>query len=257
METVAKEAARSSKTQGQEEEEKGQVNLEPEDVKKVRQSCKNTLLAVCTILSRDGLQALVRVIMTICGPIAATHGANAAQVRSPQQAVTWYTEQSQGKWLETLGQVTSHLSELSSLKFMGFSCDFGSMGKKAKATDGWVQAEDNLAHVVLELALRVLAKRSASMSWHSTGWPGLLGLLCSPHQEDVQKAIGELVDDYKTFQLATTLGKSSLFLRNLAKTSPFNTTLMQEIGDWATASADPTNDAALQSQLCALAKQIW
>eukprot|EP00974_Lingulodinium_polyedra_P042824 4111792-Lingulodinium_polyedra.AAC.1 len=59
VEVVAK--AEAQKASGK-PEEKGPVNQEPMDAKEVRKKFPNTLLCACQILSRDGLQSLVRLI---------------------------------------------------------------------------------------------------------------------------------------------------------------------------------------------------
>jgi hypothetical protein len=61
--TLAQTAKAAAVSDAAAKELKGPVNMEPTDAQVVRDSCKNTLLAACAILSRDGLQQLVRMIM--------------------------------------------------------------------------------------------------------------------------------------------------------------------------------------------------
>eukprot|EP00974_Lingulodinium_polyedra_P018171 1759323-Lingulodinium_polyedra.AAC.1 len=57
-------------------EAKGPVAQEPESVEAVRKRCKNTMLAVATILSKDSLQQWARMVTLFCGPIYDAHSSH-------------------------------------------------------------------------------------------------------------------------------------------------------------------------------------
>ena len=83
--TLAQTAKAAAASDAPAKELKSPVNLEPTDAQVVRNSCKNTLLASCAILSRDGLQQLVRMIMVFCGPFYDQHSEHARSVRTPEE----------------------------------------------------------------------------------------------------------------------------------------------------------------------------
>eukprot|EP00974_Lingulodinium_polyedra_P074567 7227006-Lingulodinium_polyedra.AAC.1 len=70
------------------------------------------------------------------------------------------------------------------------------------------------------------------MSWHSGGWPGLLPLLYSDREEDVQHCLGTLQRDHRGLLKCQEQGASgSLFLQNLAKLSPLKWRALEDLTD--------------------------
>eukprot|EP00974_Lingulodinium_polyedra_P019885 1922168-Lingulodinium_polyedra.AAC.1 len=57
----------------------------------------------------------------------------------------------------------------------------------------------------------------ASMSWRASCWLGLLGLLLSPTQQDVDACVGLLRQDYLAYQDAKSNSKSSLFVHSAVR----------------------------------------
>ena len=92
-----------------------------------------------------------------------------------------------------------------------------------------VAAQDALAQQAMNLVVCLLEARGASMSWHSDSWPGLLALLCSPLQADVDDCLVQLDNDNLALLTCQTKAAASLFLKNMARMSPLTNAVMSDL----------------------------
>ena len=75
---------------------KAQVNAKDE-ISKMRLSCKHILCVSTKILCRDGLQQLVRIVMTMVKPVRTEHAANARNCRGTDGCREYYISAAKGK----------------------------------------------------------------------------------------------------------------------------------------------------------------
>ena len=233
---------------------KGPVSEEPHDVAEIRRKAKNTLRAACTILSMEGLQDTTRLIVTFTSPFYDAHSDAARDLRSPEEGVAFYLGYAKGSWLEPVGVAARRLLDASWLAWIGFKTDYAAFPKGLKETEPWIVAEGELASNAGALVRCLAHRRALSSSWHSDSWPGLLALACSEDLDDVQRCVQVLRCDFRAWSKAKELAGASTFLRNLADQSPFNTTLMGELGLFAFATED---DAAVRETLRTVAMAVF
>ena len=104
-------------------------------------------------------------------------------------------------------------------------------GRNLKPTDEEVLAQDELADRAVQLVLHILRYRLGALSTWCESWPGLLALLASDDDADVDRCLEELREDYAVLQEVKELGKASKFLAGLAKMSPLNTAPTRELAE--------------------------
>eukprot|EP00974_Lingulodinium_polyedra_P081878 7927259-Lingulodinium_polyedra.AAC.1 len=60
-----------------------------------------------------------------------------------------------------------------------------------------------------------MARRAASMLWHSASWPGLLGLVADQDKQVRLRGIKVLAKDYQVWQEAKALEAADICIKNL------------------------------------------
>eukprot|EP00974_Lingulodinium_polyedra_P111922 10827994-Lingulodinium_polyedra.AAC.1 len=111
------------------------VSVTPESSEEVRKKAKNTLVASVTVLSKDGLYNLVRIIVSLVMPMYDKHSDNEAQVRGPEETRLYYNQMAKGGWKDTQLATLRLLEDIPALNRMGFSTDWSNCPKKAKEDD--------------------------------------------------------------------------------------------------------------------------
>ena len=94
------------------------------------------------------------------------------------------------------------------------------------------------------------------MSWHTDAWPGLLALLCSGRLEDEERCCRRLAIDWMAFKRCNDLGSQSLFLKNIALMSKFNSKPLSEVVHMLPSEGHKLEPEHLQ-QLRELSTCIW
>ena len=112
---------------------RGQGN--PLSAEEVRAKSKNTLLASCAILSKEGLRNLVQLIVFVFQPLYTQHSDNESEVRSPQQTLTFYRDMAVGAWRRTLKDIVSLLQDIGRLDTTGFRTDWSFLTQVDKVSD--------------------------------------------------------------------------------------------------------------------------
>eukprot|EP00974_Lingulodinium_polyedra_P064114 6192733-Lingulodinium_polyedra.AAC.1 len=95
------------------------------------------------------------------------------------------------------------------------------------------------------------------MFWHSSSWPGLLGLLHSREEGAPARCLAALLQDWKVYQEARSNAKNSPFLRALVNQSPFATTWVRELAELVAASPDLAEDTDLLAGLQRVVGGVW
>ena len=232
------------------------MKAEDTDLKKIRSACGNSLWTAGAVLCKDGLRNLVAVVQELCRPFYSAHTRNVLQLKSTQGTVEWYCRQAQGQWVETLKEACLICKNPGTLAKMGFDTSYSTLPATATLEDLALVEQDSVAKQAWKLLLQLMCFRAQSMAWHTEGWPGLLALLCSGRPEDDRLCCSLLATDWRAFCQCQELGRSSLFLRNLAKMSPFNTRPLSELVDKLPAQGDTLLPEDLE-EVRALSKAIW
>lgn len=205
------------------------VKAGEEEIKDLRNKCRNTLFMCAAILSKEGLQTQVKLLVAFSRPVFDAHSRHASEVRSPEEVFNYYLAAATGSWQDPLKQVCKLLTDLPVLEWVGFQTTrLHRLAKEGEETSRELQDQDGLAKQAFDYVVALLHFRAASMSWHSS-WPGKLPLFGSEAQEDQDGAWTELASDWAAFQRAKELCGSSTFLQKVTKRSPFSCTLMAEV----------------------------
>eukprot|EP00974_Lingulodinium_polyedra_P066802 6465865-Lingulodinium_polyedra.AAC.1 len=152
-------------------------------------------------------------------------------VRGSAEALDFYVSQAKVAFLTVLEQTCNHLTDLSTLAYVGFTTDLGCF-RAPQAQEVYsrvLEDEDHLAERAVSLVRAVLLYRCSSMSWHCDSWPGLLGLFASSVAQDQAKGLARLRRDWAAYKAARDLGGVSPFLGKLCKKSPFAGLVVREV----------------------------
>ena len=185
------------------------------------------------ILALDQPQWEVKMIAGIAQPVYTAHSEHAATVRSADETVKWYCDQSLGAYNEPLRKLLALLHSPEWLKWIGMDCSFDVVPKGAKVADPFVEEDDEHAQIATMLALRICKYRMQSMSWHSHAWPGAPALFASDKEEDREKGWSFLSKCWRAHQKLQEHAAGSLFLGWVASRSAWNTVVMAEVGEAA------------------------
>ena len=116
--------------------------------------------------------------------------------------------------------------------------------------------EDNRAAQAFDLAMQLARYRCSSMGWHSRGWPGLLAAFTDTDLGRRQAALRMLRADWGAFGTAEGVASLDTFVHRLVCKSPFATTLMKEVGAFASGAGGQT-DPEILDELKILADSIF
>eukprot|EP00974_Lingulodinium_polyedra_P096274 9334309-Lingulodinium_polyedra.AAC.1 len=110
VEAQARRGAGSS-TDGPSKDTKGQVSQNPESLEALRKRCTNTMFVAANILSRDGLQNVVRTMLLLLGPCFDAHSEHARSIRGPGATLDFFLAQSKAAWEAPLLLLCQHLQD--------------------------------------------------------------------------------------------------------------------------------------------------
>ena len=102
------------------------------------------------------------------------------------------------------------------------------------------------AATLWDLALQLLCKRCSSMGWHSRFYPVRFALLLRSDPKVMEDVLHQLKQGYSVWQAASAFYKSA-FLKQAAKSSPFQTAFVREFAEFlCNPSPDLTHQQVLQ-----------
>ena len=161
----------------------------------------HTLYVAAAILSKDGLQSLVRLIVALVQPMFDFHSSNTRLVRDSDSTRQWYLDQSRGQLMHPLAKVCSLLKDVRCLEAIGLTMSLPRFQRETEENDRVLVADDALAKQAIDITLGLVRYRCSSMSWHST-WPGRLAEFGSTNVDTRADALHDLQNDWKAFQEA-------------------------------------------------------
>ena len=163
--------------------------------------------------------------------------------------------------METLRTTSEGLRDPDKLASMGLETDVCSLppAKERKKMTTYLDNQNSLAAHAFNLVASLLQFNIASWAWHSDGWPGMLVLFASDLVADVERAWDTLTTDYKIYLDMKKMAKTVAFFRRCCSMSPFETTLMAEIGQLLHTSAVGDKPALLTwlKEFCTQLFQGW
>eukprot|EP00974_Lingulodinium_polyedra_P125370 11194248-Lingulodinium_polyedra.AAC.1 len=132
------------------------MQKEDDNLATLRKKCSNSLYLCGTILARDGLQSLTRVLAAFTQPLYSSHSENVAVLRGVEEVKAWYVEAAQGAWLNTLHLCCHRLTDPAILAYVGLDTTFASLPPTLATGDPVVQAQDLLAGRAVALVRALL-----------------------------------------------------------------------------------------------------
>ena len=232
------------------------MKTEDDDLKAIRMRCSNSLCVGAIVLSRDGLQSLCRLISVFCEPVHTAHAEHARQLKSPENVQTYNFRAAHGLWLADYERLCSYLLDAARLDYIGLDTAFASVPKAMQANSPKVVHQDSIAAKAMDLVLNLLHFRVGSMAWHSETWPGLLALLASGEDSDLELCLRKLRVDAEALAEAHAHGRSNIFLRNASRMSPLSRRPVSEVADLLF-TVRPGLTTAESQQLKAWGQRLW
>ena len=232
------------------------MRTEDDDLKAIRLKCSNSLCVGAMVLSRDGLQSLCRLVATFCEPVHTAHSAHARELKSPEGVRDYYCMAAHARWLADYERLCSYLLDAGRLSYIGFDTSWASIPKSLGPQSPIVQSQDSLAAKCMDLVLNLLHFRIGSMAWHSESWPGLLALLASGKDADLELCLRKLRLDSEALAEAHAYGRSNVFLRNASRMSPLTRRPVSEVANLLF-SVRPGLSTEEVQQLKAWGKNLW
>ena len=206
------------------------------DLKEIRALTKGSIHCAATIFCRDMLQSLCRVIASVIEPIRLEHGNNASMCRDEAGTRAFYISAARGRVFQVLEASARRLMSPHHLQYMGFTTDFGSgLPHGLTESSDRIQEEDELAEHAMNVWRNCAKHRIASMTFHVASWIGLYALAASDDEMDWYLCLQKLRRHFRAFLNAKIHEHQSPFLKKVVDASPFNTVIMQDVADLATA----------------------
>ena len=181
------------------------MRTEDKSISQLRRVCGSTLWVVCAIPSRDNVQSLARLLKVFAQPVVDAHFDHERSARHLAAALHYYASSTAGSWLSTLQQAAALAQDATALSQAGFDTAFAAAPPALAWNSPSLQPEQSLAQTAIDFLLCLLANRGASLSWHTTTWPGALALLCTGKAEDTTRCLEALALDWQAFQQASAL----------------------------------------------------
>ena len=178
---------------------KGLVSQPSSEFAALRKSCSNQLHLALHVLGDPGNQQRARMLLSVSAPLRASHGKQAAGLRSIRAALEWSADLADGKGLGVLNEIAEALKDPSDLHYMGFCTSGGG----ALPTDGSsLMGQAFLAEQAGSYAVCLLAARMKTELQHCFGLPGRLALLARGADEADKKCMSYFKDCWEAFKAA-------------------------------------------------------
>jgi len=172
---------------GSGEQERERTDQDPEDLRKLRGACKNTMQFACLVLSDHSLYAVCRIITTVLYTSRKAHSVQNKALRSGPEVCKWYGDMALGLGMQELNEIVTNLRDEGALDLCGFSLGPPRPGDDDGTGDAALVLEDSWAAMMGGLSLNLLFQRIKSMTWHIQNVPGLLAGLCQRSSQAVSR----------------------------------------------------------------------
>lgn len=163
---------------------------------------KNTLHVVAKYLSDDILVSEARAIMLVGKPLHEEHSALAKSLGSPESVKSYYADCACfGLWCKTMQDTIRTLSDLISMKRIGFNVSFASAMEDRPSEDE-LGVEDGLANSLWRLRCCVLTERCSSMVMHVGSYPLALAGILSNDPSKAIECMARFKSDWEMYEKA-------------------------------------------------------
>ena len=180
------------------------VSEEAEQVRRIRNSCRNTLQLVATLLSDREIHRLAMVIALIAGPTKLSHGITNTEMRSSSECFAWFSKLAAGANMCTMNTIVAILHDSSALECAGIgdmeSLDPSSLDPRHPV----LVADSKPDKSAAAFALALIGRRIKSSAWHERGYPGKFPLLAE-EGPDACAVLQEMKLTWEAFAKAKTL----------------------------------------------------
>jgi len=199
-------------------EEKQPTGQEPEEIRKLRASCKNNLHFCCTMLLETEHQQVIRGLCRMAEPVRHAHGLQLHEMRSCAASLKHYIHQAAGGCFEPLHLMLQQLFSKDLWASLGLWMD-GPLPAGACPTYPLALNENEVVGKVVTFSLCLIGRRLRECAWHTLGFPGSFALFLVPSQ--AQAALGRLKASWELYE-TTIKNKAGNFWRTYTKRSSFN-----------------------------------
>lgn len=172
---------------------------------------KNTFVAVTKAMANPDLLLSARLIAHLTSGLALEHGLTAQTMRGAQKSMELFINWSLHSWMEPLTKMLATLADPSLLDAMGLLVEFnGPRFANISVNSPLVVCEDIHTSTIVRLATELMKARCASMSWHTSSYPGLLAPLLSNDQSIVEQHLQLLKEHVTAYEAAKELTQPEL-----------------------------------------------
>ena len=198
---------------------------EGEQLRRLRQSCKNSLELSTVVLGDELLRKQAAMIVFLLGPLRAWHSEQSRTLRSASEVKDWYCCAASGSGFASILEVAKRCH--STTGWRDVFLRGVPMGKRCAGNidDNFVIESDILASKAGRLCCAILSRRLWTNFWHTRGLPGLLAGLLVP--EEKAKTVAYLQTVWKGWQFVQNCKGS--FFKQLIERSPFQLTFVSEV----------------------------
>ena len=143
----------------------------------------NMLHACTRVMAQPDVLLQSRWIIHCVRPILEEHSSCARNLRSPEQTLTYYIDEAQGKWMAVLNKMLLSLSDKIGLERCGLTVECtADTCRGLKVDSAKVACEDAVAASIFKICINVIAERCHSCSVYVLCWPYKLAPLASPDE---------------------------------------------------------------------------
>ena len=179
-----------------EDVEKATTKEDQEEVRRVRQMCKNTLVFTTVALSTYDLYRTNIIIVDVLSPLERWHSWQNKLNRSASESRAYWVEIAADKGLRQVNDILAKVKDtglFAKAKVCLEGCDAGFL--KMDVTDPNVIDQNETAQMIGDLALALAARRLRTCAWY-VGYPGSFpAMLDDAHVAGVLAGLRQALDD--------------------------------------------------------------
>ncbi len=168
--------------------------LAKQEVNNERRQCVNTLHYVLQVRSDPEHTLFTRVITSATAAEVLAHDRFYAGVLSATDVERFFSEASEGAYMEPLIEMLQTCYDMTELDRIGYTCEL-SAGSKLSTDSPEVAMQDAIAEILVTYMKNILKRRTDSQTWHSHSYPGGTAGLVHADVDVVQARLKRLKED--------------------------------------------------------------
>ena len=189
------------------------------DHKVLRKSAQNAMHVGATVLENPSYKKVACVVAFATKPVESWHGAQNQRLRSVEECRQWQIDQSTGGWYDHVNEIVKRFSSTTALLECGF--DFVEARRPTPLQQMMRAGEDDLAQILLDVSLQLMAARYRRGIYLTSGWPGAFPRFLAESAPIRARALRDFHEDWQAYKWLRDLEVKNSEVKKLLKRSCF------------------------------------